>query len=78
MSGVSGRMQVLDRTGHTEIVWDPTKMIDVDIARAAFDEAIKKGYSAFRVEGEDQRGARISTFDPKAAKIMLVPQLVGG
>lgn len=78
MSGTSGTMQILDRTGHTQVTWDPTKMIEVDIARTAFDKAIKEGYNAFRVEGEDQRGERISTFDPKAGKIMLVPHLVGG
>lgn len=78
MHGTIGTMQVMDRTGHTTVTWDPTKPVEVDVAREAFDSLIGEGYNAFRVEGEDQRGERIRTFDPKAGKIMMVPQLVGG
>lgn len=78
MHGTIGKLQVMDRKGHTEITWDSDKPIEVRIAKQAFETAIKEGYSAFRVEGEDQQGQRITTFDPKAEKIMMVPQLVGG
>lgn len=77
MHGTIGRLQVMDTKGHTEIAWDSDKPIDVKIAKQAFEIAIREGYNAFRVEGED-RGERIREFDPKAEKIMMVPQLVGG
>jgi len=71
-------MYVMDRTGHTTVTWDSDKPFEVDLARTAFDKAIKEGYSAFRVEAADQRGERMNKFDPKAGKIMMVPHLVGG
>jgi hypothetical protein len=72
------KMEVMDPTGHTSISWDADVSIEVDIARSAFDEAIKKGYQAFRVRGEDQKGERLHTFDAQAEKILLIPQLKGG
>lgn len=71
-------MHIMDQTGHSTISWDPTKPIEVDVARDAFDKLIKERYNAFRVEGSDRQGERITSFDPKAGKIMMVPQLVGG
>lgn len=72
------KMEVMDPTGHTSISWDADVEIEVSIARSAFDEAIKKGYQAFEVRGDDQKGARMHTFDPGAEKILLIPQLKGG
>lgn len=72
------KMEVMDPTGHTSISWDADVDIEVSIARSAFDEAIKKGYQAFRVRGEDQKGERLTAFDPEAEKILLIPQLKGG
>lgn len=71
-------MHIMDQTGHSTITWDPTKPIEVDVARDAFDKLIRERYNAFRVEGADNQGARMTSFDPKAGKIMMVPQLVGG
>ena len=71
-------MNNMDRTGHTTITWDASKPFEIDLAKDAFDKAIKEGYSAFRVVGADGQGDRITKFDPKAGKIMMVPHLVGG
>jgi hypothetical protein len=71
-------MHVMDRSGHTTITWDPDATVEVTTAREAFDRLIQQGYNAFRVEGADNRGERIRSFEPKAGKIMMVPQLVGG
>jgi hypothetical protein len=71
-------MHVMDRTGHTTVVWDPTKPAEVEAAEEHFDSLIERGYNAFRVEGADQKGERIRQFDPKAGKIMMFEQLVGG
>lgn len=73
-----GAMQVMDRTGHTTINWDPSNPADVRAARDTFDEMKKKGFTAFRVELQEGRGARLDSFDPTAAKIMLIPQMAGG
>jgi hypothetical protein len=71
-------MQIMDRTGHTTINWDPNNPDDVRAARDTFDEMKKKGFTAFRVELQEGRGTRLDSFDPTAAKIMLVPQMAGG
>lgn len=73
-----GTMQILDRTGHTELQWDPAKPVELEIARAAFDKYLAQGYSAFEVGRDGERGRRVDTFNPNAKKLMMVPQLVGG
>lgn len=73
-----GTMRIMDQTGHSTITWDVDQPIEVDVAKATFDKLIKEGYSAFEVEGTNQQGRRITTFDPKAGKLMMVPQLRGG
>lgn len=72
------KMEVMDPTGHTSISWYADVSTEVEIARAAYNEAVKKGYQAFRVRGEDQKGERMTTFDETAEKILLIPQLKGG
>lgn len=71
-------MEVMDPTGHTSVRWDPDNDDEVKAAEATFDAMKAKGYSAFRVEMAERRGARLDRFDPTAAKMILVPQLVGG
>lgn len=71
-------MLVMDVTGHTTVTWDVNKPIEVEVAKSSFDKLLKEGYNAFRVEGADQKGERLTSFDPKAGKIMMVPHLVGG
>lgn len=78
MSDTTNTMQVMDQTGHSSISWDPNTPDEVAVARDSFDKLVKKGYNAFRVNEDDDRGERITTFDPKAGKIMMVPQLRGG
>ena len=62
-------MYIMDRTGHSTITWDPNIGIEVNTARDAFNKLIREGYQAFRVEGSDNRGARITEFDAKVGKL---------
>lgn len=73
-----GTLSTLDRTGDTTITWDSDNATEVQVARETFDRMRGKGFMAFKVEGRDRRGQQITTFDPKAERIMLVPQMVGG
>lgn len=73
-----GTMQIMDRSGHSSITWDPARPIEVSVARDTFDKLVKEGYSAFRVDADNEQGERITRFDPQAGKIMMVPQLRGG
>jgi len=75
-------MEILDTTGHTTVGWDPANDVEVGIARAAFDDAVRRGYQAFHVRedatGTAKQGSRMKEFDPHAEKMMLIPQLRGG
>lgn len=75
----TNEMQILDNTGHITISWSPGIQQEIDHAEEIFDDYVgERGYSAFRVQGENQQGARLTEFDPSAARLMLVPQLKGG
>jgi hypothetical protein len=84
MHGNIGTMEVMDRTGHTTVTWDPENAESVANARTEFDRLRREGYSAFRMDavGEgvvvENKGERIDTFDPAAGKLLLIPQRVGG
>lgn len=75
-------MNILDTSGHTSVGWNPDNEAEVNIARAAFDDAIRRGYQAFHVRedatGQAKQGTRMREFDPTAEKMMLIPQLRGG
>lgn len=71
-------MQVMDPTGHTTVKWDPKKSDDVEVARTTFDAMKAKGYNAFHVRMRGSPGERMTSFDPTAKSMILIPQLVGG
>jgi hypothetical protein len=71
-------MNIADPTGHTSISWDENNEGEVELARNAFNDAIKKGYQAFKTRLTGGRGERMTEFDPTAEEMLLVPQLRGG
>ncbi len=71
-------LTVLDRTGDTKTLWDPTRPDEVALARETFEQLRKKGYLAYRVIGDGSKGEQMREFDPQAAAIILTPQLIGG
>jgi hypothetical protein len=73
-----GTMVVPDQTGHTKVEWDKDVPGEVELAKAAYDAAIGKGYQAFAVRSDGTQGRRLTSFDPAAEEIMMVPRLQGG
>lgn len=71
------QMNILDRSGHTRIGWDPNNREEVAFAREVFEEKTGAGFRAFRVR-DGERSTRMDTFDPQAREMMLVPHLAGG
>ena len=72
-------MQVMDRTGDTKYVWDRNNETDVAVARAAFNEAKKRGHIAFKVDKEGNKTAeQITEFDPNLERIIMAPPMRGG
>lgn len=72
-------LSIADPSGDTRIMWDPKSKDDVATAKAAFDQAKKKGMLAYAVDPESaDKGEVIREFDPKAGKIIMSRQLQGG
>ncbi len=74
----TGRMEVPDNTGHSEVSWDKDKPGEVEAAQASFDVLKKKGYVAFRLSSSGSEGSQMRTFDPSAERILMRPQMRGG
>lgn len=73
-----GMLHVLDATGDTHIMWDAERPVEVEAARAAFDNAKAAGYQGFSVTASGDKDAVIREFDPEAEKIIMAPALRGG
>ena len=73
-----GTMRVLDPSGHSEHSWDADVPAEVEAARAVFSTMTGKGYQAFRVGAGGEKASRMSSFDPEAESMILMPQLSGG
>lgn len=75
-----GLMAEMNTTGDTKITWNRHNENEIEIARAAFDAAIKKGMVGYRVsvDVEKVKGDIVRKFDPQAERIILAPPMVGG
>ncbi len=70
---------VMDRTGDIKTFWSRNKPEEVEVARATYEAAKKKGYNAYRLKADGTtRGEQISEFDPNAERITMALPLVGG
>jgi hypothetical protein len=75
---VTHELVVMDRTGDTKIVWDSGNADDVAAAKDTYDKLKKKGYMAYTVKRNGDKGEVIHDFDAEAEKIILAPRMVGG
>lgn len=74
-----GVMEVIDaRAGDLKITWDPAKPAEVDAAFETFDALTKKGYAAFALEENGQKGEKLSSFNVNARRIVFVAPVMGG
>lgn len=71
-------MRVMGAEGDMKIIWDPEKAVEVEQARASFNDLTEKGYNAYSVGSEGKKGDRIRSFDPKAEKIIIAAPMAGG
>ena len=75
---MNGEMSVIGQKGDTKIIFDSNNPVEVEHARKTFDELTKKGFSAFSVKRDGEKGKRMSEFDPEEEKMILVPMMRGG
>ena len=70
---------VMGMAGDTKSIWDPNNKDEVEAAETMYKTLTKKGYRAFHVTGKDgEKGELMTSFDPKAGKVIFVGALVGG
>jgi len=70
----TGRLIVLDRSGHTTVEYNRADPADVARADKVLADALAQGRLAYR---EDTQQV-VRTIDPEAEEIVVLPRLVGG
>ena len=75
---MNGEMSVLGREGDTKIIWSSENADEVEHARKTFEDLTKKGFSAFAVKRDGEKGGRLAQFDAAEEHMILVPRLRGG
>ena len=71
-------LSILDENGDSRIQWDRNDPAQIAAARARFDELRARNYLAYKVDASGNQGEVIDKFDPKAERIVLHQQMVGG
>ena len=75
---MQGEISVLNHEGDTKLIWDSENKVETKAARNMFDELKDKGYSAFAVKKDGEKGDRLTKFDPEEEKIIMAPPMRGG
>ena len=73
-----GQLAIISSEGDTKVMWDPKNSDETEAAEAQFDRLVKKGFTAFSVKKDGEKGKRITIFDAESGKIIMVPKMVGG
>lgn len=74
-----GEMRILCSSGDDNIFWDPDDDKSIFNAEKKFNDYLKKGYTAFRMDDDGNKaGKKITVFPPHAARLLFIPRAVGG
>lgn len=73
-----GELRELGPQGDTKIIWAADKEDEVEVAKNAFDTLKKKGYFAYKVKKDGEKGQVAKEFDPDAEKIIMALPMRGG
>lgn len=76
--GAMNEFKVLDPNGHTRTSWDTSNPEEVEKARSIFNDLMKRGYRAFRMDGGAGESVPKSAFDPKDKETLFVPPIRAG
>lgn len=71
-------MEVMDHSGDTKKIWDPTKPVEVEDARRSFEALRKQGYAAYSVNEDGTAGEVVREFNPEAGRVIMRPPMAGG
>jgi hypothetical protein len=68
----------LDVTGDTKLIWNPGNTAETEAAQEMFRSLKGKGYLAYSVKKDGEKGEVLSAFDANAEKIIMAPPMRGG
>jgi hypothetical protein len=74
---MTGKLKVMNRTGHTTVEWSTDLLDTVEEANRRFNELLAQGYTAFVME-DGATGRQTTAFDETMETVILVPRMVGG
>lgn len=74
---MTGKLKVMNRTGHTTVEWSTDLLDTVEEANRRFNELLAQGYTAFVME-DGITGRQTAAFDETMETVILVPRMVGG
>lgn len=75
---IAGTMFVMDENGDSRMQWNSKNTDEVEAARSRFEHLKKKGYLAYKVNKQGDRGEVLDEFDPNAERIIMAGRMVGG
>lgn len=73
-----GEIAVMGRAGDTKVIWSADNDDEVANAKKTFTDLLKKGFTAFAVKKDGDKGEKVTEFDAQAEKLILVPRMAGG
>jgi hypothetical protein len=76
--GAMNEFRVLDPNGHSSTTWDADSPQEVETARRIFEDLMKRGYRAFKMDTGAGEGVPRSAFDPQDKETLLVPPIRAG
>lgn len=71
-------LSVMNSTGDVKLMWDSANEVETEAARTLFNETKAKGHLAYTVNADGEKAEVVHEFDPKAERIIMAPQMVGG
>ena len=74
---MTGKLKIMNRTGHTTMTWSTDLQETVEAANQRFNEMLEQGYTAY-VMTDTRSGEQIAEFDATASSILMIPRMVGG
>jgi hypothetical protein len=73
-----GQLRALTEDGDLKVMWDPDSDDEVSVAKEQFKKLLNKGYKAFAVKKDGEKGKEIKEFDADSGMIIMVPRMAGG
>lgn len=73
-----GELCELSSLGDVKTIWSKDNDDEIEAAREQFNKLKKKGYLAFKVKKDGDKGEMVDKFEEEAEKYILTPPVRGG